>query len=110
MKVQWSPTIELGQIVHVVLVVVGVASVVVPAYVSMRTDQATADNQIVALAAALAAANSAADLRITADEHRMDVTDERTAQFRHDQAEAMSKITDALSDLKAVIAGYGHRR
>lgn len=117
---RYSPTIELGQILQAITVALVIGGAVVPAYVSLRTDQtkndielrgdqAKTDAQLASLVSALAAAEAAISLRQTADEHRLDLSDQTNARYEEDQSAALSKVLDAIGDLKAAVAAERRR-
>lgn len=99
---KYSPTIELGHILQVVVIVVMVSIVAVPAYVELAKDDAATQARVSAIVSALAAFQAATYQRFSEDEHD-------TKAFRDEQRDTNDKIKDAISAIRELVATRGKR-
>lgn len=102
---QFSPKVDLGHLIQAAVLIITVGG----AYVAIRVDQATTDAQVVSLASAEAALASALNLRMTTDEHRMDVSDQSIREWETAQSEALQRVDEAVHDLKGAIDAMKRR-
>ena len=102
---QFSPKVDLGHLIQAVVLVLTVGG----AYVTIRADQARTDAQLVALVSAEAASQAALNLRISTDEHRMDVSDQGIREWETSQSDALQRVDEAVHDLKGAIDAMKRR-
>lgn len=110
---EYSPKVDLGHILQIVALVVTVGVTIfifaLPAYVQVKADQSKTDAQVVALVSAMAASDAALNLRISTDEHRMDMSDQSLRDWEARQTDAVEKVGEAVAGLKGAIDAMRRR-
>lgn len=98
-KPRFTPEVNLGHLFQAAIVVLMMA----PGYISLVRDQARLDAEQKAIVAAQVAANAAESLRITNDEHRMDVSDANFTAFQAEMRDQINKVLDRLGEVTGLL-------
>lgn len=96
---RFSPEFNFGHLFQAAVVVLMMA----PGYIGLVRDQARLDAEQKAIVAAQEAAFAAESLRITNDEHRMDVSDAEFAAFETQMRDQINKVLDRLGEVTGLL-------
>lgn len=108
-----SSNIEYGQLLQaglLIIAMVGVGLTIASGYTRLAEVSAKTDERVAAVASALAAFETSENLRVSADERRMDASDQERASFEAEQRASIAKVADAIADMRALVASGERER